>query len=140
MPLKTDTVEEPNLNLTPMIDIVFLLIIFFMVGTRFTDLERQYEIQLPKVADARPLTGVPDAITINISNDGQIEVNKSVRTLEELKDDLTAARERYDDQAVVIRADGESKVQHAMDVLSVTMKAGIRNHSLAYKIKPEGAL
>ena len=37
MPLKTSGIEEPSLNLTPMIDIVFLLIIFFMVGSQFTE-------------------------------------------------------------------------------------------------------
>ena len=63
MPLKTDTIEEPNLNLTPMIDIVFLLIIFFMVGTRFTEMERQYDIRLPTVSEALPLTNLPDEIT-----------------------------------------------------------------------------
>ena len=42
MPLKTEEIEEPVLNLTPMIDIVLLLIIFFMVGTKFSDAERQY--------------------------------------------------------------------------------------------------
>ena len=49
MPLKTETVEEPTLNLTPMIDIVFLLIIFFMVGTQFAQMENQYDIQLPTI-------------------------------------------------------------------------------------------
>ncbi len=60
MPLKTGTVEEPKLDLTPMIDIVFLLIIFFMVGTQFTEMERQYDIKLPTVTDAKPLTNLPD--------------------------------------------------------------------------------
>ena len=41
MPLKIHIDEQPSLNMTPMIDIVFLLIIFFMVGTKFTELERK---------------------------------------------------------------------------------------------------
>jgi biopolymer transport protein ExbD len=52
MPLKTHVDEQPTLNLTPMIDIVFLLIIFFMVGTKFTELERKMALEVPQVGDA----------------------------------------------------------------------------------------
>ena len=67
MPLRTDSLEEPQLNLTPMIDIVFLLIIFFMVGTRFSENEQQYEIELPKASAVEPMTSRPDAIVINVA-------------------------------------------------------------------------
>jgi biopolymer transport protein ExbD len=137
MPLKNEIAEEPNLNLTPMIDIVFLLIIFFMVGTRFADLERQYDIKLPEVAEARPLTAVPDAITVNIQQDGKITINGDTRSLEDLESDLLAAKQRFADQSIVIRADGNAHVQDAMEVLAVTKKVGIRNHSLAYRLKNE---
>lgn len=52
MPLKTHTDEQPSLNLTSMIDVVFLLIIFFMVGTKFTELERKIGLQVPEVNDS----------------------------------------------------------------------------------------
>ena len=51
MPLKTHQDEQPTLNLTPMIDIVFLLIIFFMVGTKFAEMERTVQLEVPKVGD-----------------------------------------------------------------------------------------
>ncbi|MCA9079282.1 MAG: biopolymer transporter ExbD, partial [Planctomycetaceae bacterium] len=70
MPLKTQAMEEPALNLTPMIDIVLLLVIFFLVGTQFTQAERQYEIDLPTVSDAQPLTALPDEIVVNVGRDG----------------------------------------------------------------------
>lgn len=55
MPIKTDSLEEPQLNLTPMIDVVFLLIIFFMVGARFTEDEQ------PEVRDRTTDSGTcPD--------------------------------------------------------------------------------
>ena len=49
MPLKTHQDEMPAINLTPMIDIVFNLIIFFMVSTRFTEIERKVDLSVPEV-------------------------------------------------------------------------------------------
>ncbi len=50
MPLKTSQLEEmPALNLTSLIDVLFLLIIFFMIGTKFIESERQIELEVPKV-------------------------------------------------------------------------------------------
>ncbi|MBX3440130.1 MAG: biopolymer transporter ExbD, partial [Planctomycetaceae bacterium] len=76
MPLKTQQPEEPALNLTPMIDIVLLLVIFFMVGTQFTEAERQYQIDLPAVSVAQPLTALPDEIVVNVAKDGSVQVKK----------------------------------------------------------------
>ena len=58
MPLKTHLDEQPSLNLTPMIDIVFLLIIFFMVGTKFTELERKIALEVPQISESRVSRGV----------------------------------------------------------------------------------
>ena len=53
MPLKTTRDDEMvSINLTPMIDIVFQLIIFFMAGTKFTELERSIGLQVPQVNNA----------------------------------------------------------------------------------------
>jgi biopolymer transport protein ExbD len=137
MPLKTDTIEEPHLNLTPMIDIVFLLIIFFMVGTQFTEMERQFEIQLPTVSDAQPLTNLPDEIVVSVRPDGEIRVNEQVKTLEQLETDLRAAKENYADQAVLIRGAGDGPYQYVMDVLAVCHRVKINSISLANRLKEE---
>ena len=51
MPLKTHIDEPPTLNLTAMLNVMFLLIIFFVLNTRFLDEERQIELRIPQVAD-----------------------------------------------------------------------------------------
>lgn len=139
MPLKTASVEEPNLNLTPMIDIVFLLIIFFMVGTQFAEMEREYDIQLPTVTDAQPLTTLPDEITVNVRRDGEIIVMGELRSREELHAELQAAQRNYAGQAVLIRADGQGIYQHVMEVMEICRKADIRNISLANRLSAEDA-
>lgn len=135
MPLKTDTIEEPNLNLTPMIDVVFLLIIFFMVGTQFTQPERQYDVKLPTVANAPPLTSLPDEITINVRQNGEIVVRNQVLTPEELEAELTRAKQNFAEQAVVIRGDAGGKYQHVMTVLAICNKVDIASVSLANQIQ-----
>lgn len=139
MPLKTDPIEEPNLNLTPMIDVVFLLIIFFMVGSRFTELERQYEIDLPTVSDVAPLTSAPDEITVNVREDGGLIVKGELLTLDQLETALKAAKENFPDQAVVIRGEGDGRYQHVMDVLNTCQRAQISSVSLAGRLKSEAA-
>ena len=136
MPLKTDTIDEPNLNLTPMIDVVFLLIIFFMVGSQFTEIEHQFDVQVPTVSDAPPppLTGTPDPLTVNISQDGTIRLNDKTRTLAELEADLKAAKENYAGQAVVIRGDGQAFYQHVMDVMAICQRAGVGTVSQAVQL------
>ena len=138
MPLKTAAIEEPDLNLTPMIDIVFLLIIFFMVGTRFTEIEREFDVQLPTVSDAPPLTSLPDDIVVTIPKSGILLVDGKQRTLTELETDLIAARKRYADQTVVVRADGDGRYQNVADVLAVCQKAGVsQGVKLVTKLKTE---
>jgi len=138
MPLKgAEATEEPALNLTPMIDIVFLLIIFFMVGAQFTEQERQYNIQLPTASDIQPLTGRPDELLVNVSRDGAIQLGGQSRTLAELEAELRSARENFEDQAVVIRGEGGGQYQPVMDVLSACHRAGILSISLAYQVEQE---
>ena len=139
MPLKTQTAEEPTLNLTPMIDVVLLLVIFFMVGTQFTEAERQFDIDLPSVAQAQPLTGRPDELVVNITQDGAMYLGKQPVTLAELEQELQAAHERYEDQAVMIRGDAQVPYQAVMDVLGLCQRVNITDVQLANRLREAGA-
>lgn len=139
MPLKVpeSSLLDPEINLTPMIDVVFLLIIFFMVGTQFTNRERKYDIDLPTVAEAAPLTEVPDDLVINVYRDGQILVGDRSVTLVELEQELAKARGNYADQGVVVRGDGAGPYQNVADVLSVCQKVQIKKMTLATQLKDQ---
>jgi biopolymer transport protein ExbD len=134
MPLKLDPIEEPALNLTPMIDVVLNLVIFFLVTTQIAKDERQYEVELPKVTEARPLTALPDAITVNVGSDGALYLGREPRTPDELERELRTAAERYPEQAVVIRGDANGLYQHVMSVLNICHRANISNVQLANQI------
>ena len=107
MPLRTESLEEPQLNLTPMIDIVFLLIIFFMVGTRFSEIEQQYDIELPSANAVEPMSSRPDALILNVARTGEVTISGKLVSMEELQTQLESARAAYAEQAVLIRGDGE---------------------------------
>ncbi|GAB5442324.1 MAG: biopolymer transporter ExbD [Fuerstiella sp.] len=138
MPLRTESLDEPQLNLTPMIDIVFLLIIFFMVGTRFSEIEQQYDIELPTAQAVSPMSSRPDAIVLNVARSGDITVNGDQVTQQQLKTQLEAARKAYAEQAVVIRGDGSGLYQAIIDVLDVCQQAQITKLSLAYHPVTDG--
>jgi len=135
MPLKTGKLDEPSINMTPMIDVVFLLIIFFMVGARIGEEERNLDVQLPRAAVAQPMIAKPDALVVNVYEDGRILLGKQPLPLDALERELTAARTRYPDQAVVIRGEGEGKYQAVVDVLVACHRAKIKQYSLATVVK-----
>ena len=137
MPLKVEPLEEPYLNMTPMVDVILNLLIFFMLGTRFAEEERQLDIQLPRVTHAQSLTAPPDEIIVNVFADGRLVVNQKPTSPSELQSLLATAHARFDDQAVLIRGEGHGRYQSVMDVLSICQRAGIHNYSLATQMKAE---
>ena len=131
MPLKTEPLEEPALNLTSMLDVVMLLIIFFIFGTEFANDEQAYEVQVPTVAEAAALSGQPDQLLVNITAVGKIIFRQEVVTPRQLEEILKRAVANFPNQSVVIRGDGAVRYQEVMDVMAACQRAGVRNLSLA---------
>ena len=138
MPLRNEPLEEPQLNLTAMVDVVLQLVIFFMVGTQFVDSERKVDITLPLVSQAAPLTETPDELVVNVSRDGEISIGGTAVTPESLRAQLTEARSRYAEQAVVIRGDMDCIYQQVMTVVDVCKQAGIENLQVATRVESAG--
>src|SRR5262249_37815016 len=106
MPIRNQPDEIPTLNLTSMIDVLFLLIIFFMVGTKFIEAERQIDLKLPQVAANQSLSAAPEKKIVNVYRDGQITLDRANVTLEELTRRLATARSQYRALGVLVRGDG----------------------------------
>jgi biopolymer transport protein ExbD len=138
MPLKTETPDDPGINLTPMVDVVFLLVIFFMVGTQFAETEKYHEINLPSVTDARPITGLPDEIVINVTREGTVLVGREPQTFEQLDVTLQEAHDRYADQIIVVRGDEETQYRAIMTIINACQRAGLANIKLAGRPLQEG--
>jgi biopolymer transport protein ExbD len=114
---------------------LLLLNIFFIASSRLVEPEKQYDINLPTVTAARPLTALPDEIILNVQADGTIIVKGKKVTLEELESDLHQSVKRYADQVVRIRGDGVGPYQHVMSALSLCQKAGISKIKLDARIE-----
>ncbi|HYW80941.1 MAG TPA: biopolymer transporter ExbD [Thermoguttaceae bacterium] len=137
MPLKTHLDEQPTLNLTPMIDIVFLLIIFFMVGTKFTELERKISLEVPEVVDRGALTAAPERKVVNVYKDATITLDGETVSLEQLTDKLTAARAQYSDLGVLVRGDAEGEFQGVATVLNACKQAGVGDLGISVRLTRE---
>ena len=120
MPLKTTTSEElPSVNLTPMIDVVFLLIIFFMVGTQFSDSEREIDLSLPGAGQLNAMMSAPERRKVSVTSDGSVTLDGRSVDLATLTNELQRMRQSFPGLGVVVRADGAwtfSQVRVAADV------------------------
>ena len=134
MPLKTYHEDQPTLNLTSMIDVVFLLIIFFMVGTKFTELERKIKLEVPQVRDVHALTAAPEKRVINVYRDGSIAIDKTMVSLDELQEVLQAAIRQYQGTSVLIRGDADGPFQNVASVLGVCRAAGIQDMGISVRL------
>jgi biopolymer transport protein TolR len=120
--------ELPHINMTPMVDVVLCLLVFFMAATRLYDWdENQFIVKVPEVAEAAPLTPAPEDLTLTIVAPGRVQMDGTTFDLAGLTKALKEIRARYSDQGVLIRGDGSLNYQDLADVLSVCESAGIRN-------------
>lgn len=134
MPLKIQHDERASLDLTPMIDVVFLLIIFFMVATKFSELERDLELQLPEVAQSAAMTSAPKQRVVSIHDDGQISLDDQPVSLEQLTAQLTTARRDYAQLSVVIRGDAACAFQHIAAALAACKDAHVSELGITVRI------
>ncbi len=123
--------ELPQINMTPMVDVVLCLLVFFMAATRLYDWdENEFSVKVPEVAEAAPLTSAPDDLELTVLAPRKIALKDRTLDLDALTKTLVEARTRYADQGVVIRGDGKLAYQDLADVLSVCNTAGIQNVKL----------
>jgi biopolymer transport protein ExbD len=136
MPLKTSIDEPPTMNMIPMIDIMFNLIIFFLVGTEFASMEKNIALRVPEVVDKGALTQGPQRRVINVYRDGKITLDEAPVTLAELTSRLAAARSQYSDLGVLVRGDGKGQFQRVAEVLNACKQAGISELAISVRLIP----
>jgi len=136
MPVKPQFGDEiPVLNLTPMIDVLMLLIIFFMVGTKFIESEKSLELQLPQVSDkAQPLSDAPSKKVVNVYRDGSVTLDGKAINLEQLTKRLAGARSQYKALGVLVRGDAEVDFQQVASVLNACKQAGIVDLGISVRL------
>lgn len=119
------TVQAP---LTSLIDIVFLLLIYFLLTTNFM-VDEGIDVKLPKANAAKPQT--QEEITLYVDADGNAYLSNQKVTLGELFDRLRGIVEKNKDQLVVIKADRTVILNKAVRVMDVAKAAGVERLALA---------
>jgi biopolymer transport protein ExbD len=139
MPLKTHQDEMPTMNLTPMIDVVFLLIVFFMGAAKFAELERDIDLQLPEVAKADAAREAAKARQVAVYTDGRLSLDREDVTLAQLTERLSAAVKEQPAMSVVILGDAASNFQDVAEALAACKEAGVTHLAVSVRVA-EGAV
>ena len=124
------------MQLAPMIDIVFLLLIFFIVTWQFTRAETELSVSVPTTQEGADPERQRGEIVINILADGTVRIESVTVDLPQLLEKLSAIALQFKDQPVRIRGDGEVSYQRVVEVIATCTKAGIWNISFATQPVP----
>jgi biopolymer transport protein ExbD len=124
--------DEPEVSLTPLIDVVFLLLIFFMVSTTFRK-ESEFRIELPE-ATQQAAFSKPEGLEIVIDVRGHYAINNQVLTdtsLATLKTAILGFTGNSRDMPVMIRADAQTEHQAVVKVMDAVGQLGFHQLSIA---------
>ncbi len=132
MRLASQRRADPELNLTPLIDVVLLLVIFFMVSTTFVE-EGRLRVELPE-ASAEPVTAVQDPIVITVTAQGGYRVNEQP-LVNNARETLQAALLKTAGGAaarpLTIRADARASHQSVVTAMDVAARLGFTQVNIA---------
>ncbi len=125
-----------SLNLTPLIDVVFLLLIFFLVATRFAQDDRELPVQLPSAANAMPMTVEPTELVVNVDGAGQYMILGERMTLEKVETTLKrAVADNPVNQMVIIRGDRNVAFQAVVSVMDLCTKLKVASYKISTDAK-----
>jgi biopolymer transport protein ExbD len=131
--LSTQSKPEPDINLTPLIDVVFLLLIFFMVSTSFVR-QSQITIRLPQAENTAMVEDAPEQVDIMITEQGTYLVNG--RELinnrpETIRNALQKVSAGNTNLPLTISADANARHQHVVTAMDVAGRLGFVRISIA---------
>lgn len=139
MNLRSRRQQHLDINLTPLIDVVFLLLIFFMVSTTF-EKETRIEVELPEASAVTDKPAPEDKLEILIDPSGRYFVNdREVLNMEPatLKGAVTEAVAERGDLPVMIKADGQAPYQSVITAMDVLTRLGLTRMSFVASRTPE---
>jgi biopolymer transport protein ExbD len=118
--------EAASIELAPIIDMVFLLLIFFLVATTFHQTEREMQIALPAAASAGPISTALREIVINVDAEGTIIVSGRPMEAESLLALIEEAVAGNPEQKVTVRGDRATVYANIVRVLDVCKTGGVQ--------------
>ena len=117
--------------IAPMVDILLVVLVFFIVTWNFALSENELDVRVPSAAKANETQPYVGQVVINIKADGTIIVNRQPKTLPELLELLRKLSQLYPDQAAIVRGDQGVEYKHIVEVLDICRQADIWNVAFA---------
>ena len=138
MRIARKTPEKARIEIIPMIDVIFFLLVFFMVSTLSMTINRGLPVNLPTAATSQK--DVRENVSLTVLQDGKIFLNKEPVTLQNMGSRVKAALAADPRLAVVINADGQVLHSTVVDILDELRQAGVSGLAIAVKPgkKPAG--
>lgn len=120
------------LRLTPLIDVMFMLVIFFLVTTRFEQEERDMDVKLPQASEAQPTIFDGKEVFVTLTPQGEYYVDGERHDSQSLEAKLqTLYLSNPGRQRVTIRADENSRTGQLVAVMNACNRANIHNYTIA---------
>jgi len=135
---KTRRSHAAVLQMTSLMDVVFLLLCFFMTANEFARWETEVGITLPTAQSATIPGRMPGEIILNLNAKGDVTINGVKLTLAEVTERMKRIAENFPGQPVVIRADKASSYETLMALIDACRTANVWNFSLATKDEKKG--
>lgn len=123
-----------EINMTPLIDIMLVLLIIFMVSSSAA-IESGLDVNLPEVNAVSDKTD--EILVISLNKEGQVAVKGEITPPELLRDKIAQALKDLKTESVILEGDGESQLSETMAVMDVAKMAGAKTFSIAAKLKSE---
>ena len=133
---RKSSLEDPEINFIPLIDVLLVIIIFLVVSTTFSKFS-ELKINLP-IAEANQSKDKDDSINIIITEDGQYSINERIIesvSLEKLVTELKAESNGKTDMPVIINADAMTTHQSVVDVMEASRLVGLNRITFSTKVK-----
>jgi biopolymer transport protein ExbD len=131
MRIDLDDGSDATLDLAPLIDVVFLLLIFFMVATSFAQEEQRLDLELPEAHSGQEAGQHNEELVLDVLQDGSVELNGARLAPQALNDELSAIARNNPRRPVVVRADRGLDYGRVIAVLDQCRLVGLTNAGLA---------
>jgi biopolymer transport protein ExbD len=123
--------NAPGFQIAPMVDIVFLLLIFFLVTWNFSRSETELDVKVPKAREGKETRRSVGEVILNVKANGTVVMNRRQMNSADLQQTLQKIASLYPDQAVILRGDENTDYRHVVEVLDICRRANIWNVAFA---------
>jgi len=127
--------EAPIINVSSLLDVMFILLIFFLATSTFQKEEHDIQVNLPDQSDDGSLSTQSRTLIINVRKDGNYYIQNAIKTLDQMNKLIASIVAQNPDQKVLIRGDREALHGYVAAAVGACKRAGIKEANIGYQHK-----